>query len=95
MKISVNKERRNNKKYGPDLSEITAVSVRRFAWAMNVSMGKAIEILIKASPMILNTEKICSICKDKRCLVCAFRIDSILPKKIIPLLYNPSLTAKL
>jgi len=93
MEISANKERRNNKKYGPDLSEIAAVSIRRFAWAMNVSMGKAIEILVKASPMILNTEKICSICKDKRCLVCVFKCGSFLPQKIIPLLYKPDSTA--
>jgi len=79
--------------YGPNLSEITAVSVRRFAWAMNVSMGKAIEIIVRASPMVLNTEKICIVCKDKKCLVCAFKCGSFLPQKIIPLLHEPNSTA--
>jgi hypothetical protein len=93
MEISINKERRKNKKYGPDLSEISAVSIRRLAWAMNTNMGKAIEIIVRASPMILNTEKICSICKDKKCLVCAFKCGSFLPQKIIPMLYKPGSTA--
>ena len=90
MENSVNKERRKNKWYGPELSEITAVTVRRLAWAMDVSMGKAIEILVRASPMLLSDEKICSICKDKKCLVCAFKCGSFLPQKIIPLLYEPN-----
>ena len=89
MKNTVNKERLKNKWYGPELSEITAVTIRRLAWAMNVSMGKAIEILVRASPMILSDEKICSICKDKKCLVCAFRSGNVLPQQIFPMLYKP------
>ena len=89
MKIQANKERRNNKKYGPELSELTAVTVRRLAWAMNTNMGKAIEIIVRASPMLLSDEKICTICKDKKCLICAFKSGSVIPQKIIPLLYRP------
>jgi hypothetical protein len=92
MEISANKERRKNKKYGPDLSEISAVTIRRLAWALNVSMGKAIEIIVRASPMLLNTEKICTICKDKKCLVCAFKSGSVIPQKVIPLLHKLSST---
>lgn len=89
MKSTVNKERRYYKKYGPKLSEITEVTVRRLARAMNTNMGKAIEIIVRASPMLLSDEKVCSICTDKKCLVCAFKSGSVIPQKIIPLIYKP------
>jgi hypothetical protein len=50
--------------------------------------------IVRASPMLLSDEKICSICKDKKCLVCAFRSGSVLPQKIFPLLYKPNSTEK-
>jgi len=89
MKMPVNKERRNNKRCCPELSGITEVTVRRLAWIMNVSMGKALEIIVRSVPMLLSSEKICTICKDKKCLVCAFKSGSVIPQKIIPLLYKP------
>jgi hypothetical protein len=92
MKSKVNKELRYIKKHSPELSEITAVTLRRLARAMNTNMGKAIEIIVRSIPMLLSSEKICTICTDKKCLSCAFKSGSVIPNKIIPLIYKPSST---
>ena len=34
--------------YGPNFSELAAVTVRRLAWAMGANMGQAVDVLVKA-----------------------------------------------
>jgi len=74
--------------YGPDLSEIAAVSVRRLAWAMNVSMGKAVEVMARALPAYIKSDKVCSLCKDPTmCSSCTFKNCGEMPQKALALLY--------
>ena len=74
--------------YGPNLSEIAAVSVRRLAWAMKSNMGLAIEVMAKSLPAYIKAEKVCELCKDKtKCTVCAFKNSGEMPQKAIALMY--------
>jgi len=74
--------------YSPPFSEITAVTVRRLAWAMGSNMGKAAEVMARALPGFINPEKVCPSCKDKKCHACAFHNSGEMPQKAIALLYN-------
>jgi len=74
--------------YGPNFSEIAAVSVRRLAWAMGSNMGLAVDVMVKSLPAYINSEKVCASCKDKKkCSVCAFRTSGEMPEKALALLY--------
>jgi len=74
--------------YSPDFSELAAVSVRRLAWAMGTNMGKAVDIMVKALPAFIRTEKVCELCKDKsKCKICIFKNSGEMPEKALPLLY--------
>jgi len=80
---------RTKKKYGPALSELSAVTVRRLAWAMGANMGQAVEVLVKALPAFINTEKVCALCKDTtKCPACAFKNAGEMPEKALFLLYS-------
>ena len=74
--------------YGPNLSELSAVSVRRLAWAMGTNMGKAVEVMAQCLPGFINAEKVCEKCRDKtRCKACAFKNCGELPARAAALLY--------
>jgi hypothetical protein len=75
--------------YSPNFSELTAVTVRRLAWAMGANMGQAVEVLVKALPAFINTDKVCALCKDKtKCSVCACKSAGAMPEKALSLLYT-------
>jgi hypothetical protein len=79
----------NNKRfYSPEFSEIAAVAVRRLAWAMGVSMGQAVDVMVKALPAYIRSEKVCELCRDNsKCSVCAFKNCGEMPEKVLKLLY--------
>jgi hypothetical protein len=59
--------------YSPQFSEMSAVSVRRLAWALKVSMPKAVDRVVNALPAIFSPSVVCPLCKDKtKCKLCAF-----------------------
>ncbi len=75
--------------YSPDFSELAAVTVRRLAWAMGANMGQAVDVLVKALPVFIDTEKVCALCRDKtRCSVCACKSCGEMPAKALPLLFG-------
>jgi hypothetical protein len=75
--------------YSPNFSELAAVTVRRLAWAMGANMGQAVDVLVKALPAFINTEKVCALCKDKtKCAACAFKNAGEMPKKALALLFT-------
>jgi recombinational DNA repair protein RecR len=72
--------------HSPDFSEIAAVTVRRLAWALGGNMGQAVDVLVKALPAFINTQKVCEVCKDKtKCSVCACKSRGEMPEKAIAL----------
>jgi len=59
--------------YTPELSYQSSCTLRRIAWALDIPMTKAIEMVFDHMPVILDKEKVCQECRDKtRCDVCAF-----------------------
>jgi len=75
--------------YSPNFSELAAVTIRRLAWAMGANMGQAVDVLVKALPAFINTEKVCAVCKDQtKCAACAFKNAGEMPKKALTLLYS-------
>jgi len=75
--------------YSPNFSELAAVTVRRLAWAMGANMGQAVDVLVKALPAFINTEKVCALCKDKtKCTTCAIKNAGEMPQKALALLYT-------
>jgi recombinational DNA repair protein RecR len=63
----------NKKFYSPQFSEMACVSVRRLAWALNVSMPKAVDIIVKELSSAFSSSVVCPQCKDKtKCGVCSF-----------------------
>jgi hypothetical protein len=75
--------------YGPNLSELSAVTIRRLAWAMEINMGQVVDVLVKALPAFIDTEKVCAACRDKsKCSACACKSSGEMPEKALSLLYN-------
>jgi recombinational DNA repair protein RecR len=75
--------------YSPHFSEMAAVAVRRFAWALNGNMGQAVDVLVSCLPGFIDTKKVCSVCRDKtKCKVCVFEFVSDLPEQAAALLYS-------
>jgi len=64
------------KKYGiytPQFSDMASISVRRFSWALGLSMPATVNLMVKMLPTIINSNKVCSLCKDKaKCQACTF-----------------------
>ena len=59
--------------YTPQFSEMASVTVRRLAWALNLSMPKAVDIIIKELSSAFSSSVVCPQCKDKtKCKVCGF-----------------------
>ena len=59
--------------YTPQFSPLAAISVRRLAWSLNLSMPATVDIMVKLMPHVVNPSKVCLSCKDKsKCASCAF-----------------------
>jgi len=74
-----------NKKrfYTPQFSEMACVSVRRLAWALGVSMPKAIDIIVKELSSAFSSSFVCPQCKDKsKCGLCGFNQPAAVKTKL-------------
>ena len=59
--------------YSPQFSAVASISVRRLAWALNVSMPKAVDSIIGLLPSLFSPSEVCPQCKDKtKCNYCGF-----------------------
>ena len=59
--------------YSPQFSEVSAVSVRRLAWSLGVSMPKAVDQVVGLLPSLFSPGVVCLSCKDNtKCQACAF-----------------------
>jgi recombinational DNA repair protein RecR len=59
--------------YTPQFSNQATVTVRRLAWALELSMPKAVDQIINALPSVFSSGKVCLACKDQtKCKLCAF-----------------------
>jgi hypothetical protein len=70
----------NNQKrfYSPQFSEVSAVSVRRLAWSLGVSMPKAVDQVVGLLPSLFAPGVVCLACKDNtKCTSCAFSRQSV------------------
>jgi hypothetical protein len=64
-----------NKKrfYTPQFSQTATVTVRRLAWALGISMPKAVIKIIEKLPLLFSPSTVCLLCKDSTvCKLCAF-----------------------
>jgi hypothetical protein len=68
-------------------SQLAVVAVRRLAWAMGTDMGKAADAIVMLLSGLINSEKICTACRDKsKCVSCAFKSSAAPPPKMAALL---------
>jgi hypothetical protein len=59
--------------YSPQFSEVSAVSVRRLAWSLGVSMPKAVDQVVNLLPSLFSPGVVCLACKDNtKCKACIF-----------------------
>jgi hypothetical protein len=59
--------------YTPQFSALAAISVRRLAWSMGVSMPAAVDHMVRLLPSIIDPAKVCLSCQDRsRCTCCIF-----------------------
>jgi hypothetical protein len=59
--------------YSPQFSELSAVSVRRLAWSLGVSMSKAVDQAVILLPSLFSPGVVCLSCKDNtKCKSCTF-----------------------
>jgi len=59
--------------YTPQFTPLAAISVRRLAWSLGLSMPATVDIMVKLMPHVVNPSKVCLSCKDKsKCASCAF-----------------------
>jgi hypothetical protein len=59
--------------YSPQFSEFSAVTIRRLAWALGLSMPKAVEHMAGLLPSLFPPGLVCPACKDNtKCKSCAF-----------------------
>jgi hypothetical protein len=59
--------------YTPQFSSRATVTVRRLAWALQVSMPKAVDRAVNALPSVFSPSEVCPFCKDStKCTLCAF-----------------------
>ena len=60
--------------YTPQFSPTATVTVRRLAWALGLSMPKAVDKIIKELPSIFSPSSVCPLCKDStKCKLCGFQ----------------------
>jgi hypothetical protein len=59
--------------YSPQFSELSAISVRRIAWSLGVSMPKAVDQVVNLLPSLFSPGVVCLACKDTtKCKSCIF-----------------------
>jgi recombinational DNA repair protein RecR len=59
--------------YTPQFSQKATVTVRRLAWALGLSMPKAVDKIINQITAIFPPSAVCPLCKDStKCKLCAF-----------------------
>ncbi|MDR2783195.1 MAG: hypothetical protein LBB48_05055 [Treponema sp.] len=59
--------------YSPQFSALSAVSVRRLAWALGLSMPKAVDRMVGLLPSLFSPGVVCLSCKDNtKCNSCSF-----------------------
>jgi len=59
--------------YTPQFSALAAVSVRRLAWFLGISMPKAVDVIVSKLPSIFPPSTVCPQCKDNtKCSLCVF-----------------------
>jgi hypothetical protein len=60
-------------KNAPQFSDMTFISLERFAWALNVNMPVAVDLLLKFASYYIEKPEICFSCKDNdKCNQCVF-----------------------
>jgi hypothetical protein len=70
--------------YTPELSYKSSCTLRRIAWALDIPMTQAIEMVFEYVPTILDRNKVCQGCRDKtRCDDCSFNYENISRKEEI------------
>jgi hypothetical protein len=63
--------------YTPQFSNRATVTVRRLAWALQVSMPKAVDRVVNTLPSVFSPSEICPLCKDStKCKLCAFSLPA-------------------
>jgi hypothetical protein len=61
------------KPYTPQFSLLATVSVRRLAWALGLTMPKAVNRIMALLPTLVSPAVVCAACKDNsKCSACAF-----------------------
>jgi hypothetical protein len=61
------------KPYSPQFSPQATVSVRRLAWALGLTMPKAVDRIVAMLPSLFSPAVVCPACKDNsKCNSCAF-----------------------
>jgi hypothetical protein len=59
--------------YSPRFSELSAVSVRRLAWALGLTMPKTVDQVVGLLPSLFPPGTVCRSCRDSaKCNSCAF-----------------------
>lgn len=59
--------------YTPELSQRSSCTLRRIAWALQIPMTEAIDMVFDYIPVVLDKNKVCDGCRDKsRCNDCDF-----------------------
>jgi hypothetical protein len=59
--------------YTPQFSNRATVTVRHLAWALGVSMPKAVDKIVNELPSVFSPSVICPQCRDNtKCKFCAF-----------------------
>jgi hypothetical protein len=59
--------------YTPQFSNRATVTVRRIAWALQISMPKAVDWAVNVLPSVFSPGVVCLACKDNtKCKLCAF-----------------------
>jgi hypothetical protein len=60
--------------YAPPLSDLSVVSLRRLAWAMGTTMGKAFARIVRLLPALVDGSTVCQRCRDNsKCSDCVFK----------------------
>ena len=80
--------------YTPQFSELTSVSVRRLAWALEMNMVKTMDFIVQILPHFLEYKAICKQCRDNsKCNCCIFKSPKMTEDFILKLekLYNSEL----
>jgi len=59
--------------YTPQFSNRATVTVRRLAWALGVSMPKAVDKIVNELPSVFSPSVVCPQCRDStKCKLCGF-----------------------